>query len=117
MNVALNGVSCFIAYMRYHGIMTYSEVKMTDANFIAVIQVANIDAYRVLFTTVERVPVSKKHGLHSTENTYKVYLNRVDLVKKPNVKLRKNGKPDMRYKGNALAAHQIKLNAFFGSTV
>ncbi len=117
MNVALNGVSCFIAYMRYHSIFSYSEVKMTDNNFIATIKTAHIDEFRTLFTNVERVKVSKKSGLHSQQNTYKVYLNRSNLVKVPNVKLRKNGVPDMRYHSNVMAAHQIKINAFFGSTI
>lgn len=116
MNTVLNGVSCFIAYMRYHGIMSYSEVKMTDAHFIATISMADINNYRNIFTNVERVAVSKKHV--TAKNLYKVYLQREGLVKDVNMKCRKDGSPDMRYKkDNMLAVKQVKVNAFFRTTV
>ena len=115
MNISLNGTNCFIAYMRYHGIFSYSEVKMTDNNFSSVIETANIDIYRNLFTNVERLKVSKTHTM--VKNKYKVYLNRVNLVKIVNIIRTKKGKPDMRFHSNVLAAKQIKINAFFGTTI
>lgn len=115
MNIVLNGTNCFIAYMRYHSIFSYSEVKMTDANFIATIQVVNINDFSNLFSHVEKVKVCKKHV--TSKDIYKVYLRRTDLVKEVNIRLRKNGRPDMRYHSNVLAAHQTKINAFFRTTV
>jgi hypothetical protein len=104
--------------MRYHAILTYSEVKMTDSNFSAVISTQYINDFSNLFTNVERVKVSKKHGLNGAKNLYKVYLNRTDLIKEPYIIRRKNGKPDMRFKHiNVMAKQQIKFNAFFGTTV
>lgn len=116
MNDQLTDTTCFAAYLAYHGLLNFSELKATEHNFIGVVNTPYIDSFRDLFTSVERVKVSKKHGLNGAKNLYKVYLNRVDLIKVPTIIYKKNSKPDMRYKLNILAKHQIKLNAFFRLT-
>jgi len=118
MNDTLHNTSTFAAYLAYHGLLKMSELKATDSNFSAVVETPYIDSFKDIFTSVERVKVSvKKHGLNGAKNLYKVYLNRKDLVKPPVIIRRKNGKPDMRFHGNVLAIQQVKINAFFGTTV
>jgi len=118
MNDTLHNTSTFAAYLAYHGLIAnVSELKATDSNFSATIETPYIDSFRDIFTSVERVKVSKKHGLNGAKNLYKVYLNRKDLVKPPTIIRRKNGKPDMRFHTNVLAIQQVKINAFFGTTV
>lgn len=107
-----------MAYLAYHGLLNFSEVKETDYNFIAVVETPYIDAFKDIFTSVERVKKSKKIGYDRTANAYKVYLSKDKLVAPVTITQRRtNGKPDMRFHSNVLAARQTKFNAFFSTTI
>ena len=109
--------NCFIAYLRYHRIFKYHAVQETEHNFICYVCTPNVERIKEFFTNVERAKVSKKIT-DNAHKTYKVYLSKEDLVKEVVIlHFRKNGRPDMRFHSNVLAAHQTRLNVFFSTTI